>query len=494
MRKSGGFAAVDVGASSGRVVHGSFVGEELRAKEIYRFTNLPRTVNGALKWDIARIYRGTLTGLREAAQLDSSIAGIGIDTWAIDYGLLDRDGALIADPAHYRDARTEGVMESVHKEIGADTIYGLTGIQMLPFNTLYQLKATARSDLQRAHTLLLIPDLLAYLLTGSRVAEETNASTTQLYTPSTRGWCEPLVSYLDLPPRLLPPIVPPGTILGALTSGARSATGMPSAVVRTVGSHDTASAVVAVPAETDAFAYISCGTWSLVGLELSGPLITEGARQANFTNARGAFGTVRFLRNVMGLWLLQECLRWWRANDGRERSRLLASAAGLPAFRQVIDPDHSSFLLPGDMPKRIRDYCATTGQHVPQNRPALVRCILDSLALAYGDTLDVARNLTARDIEAVHLVGGGARNAVLCQLTADVCGLRVEAGPPEATAFGNLLVQASAAGCLPRDARELRRVVRRSTALQMYRPGGDAKNVRAARHLFTELVGRRGDI
>ncbi|MFD1931959.1 rhamnulokinase family protein [Nonomuraea mangrovi] len=446
------FTAVDLGASSGRVMRAEVTADRVELVEVHRFPNRPVTVAGTLHWDVLALYQDMLEGLRKAGEADS----IGIDSWAVDYGLLDDRGGLIGNPVHYRDARTARYTE----RLGADG-YQVNGLQFLPFNTLYQL---LESRLGHAETLLMIPDLLTYWLTGVKGAELTNASTTGLFDVRGRDWARPLIAELGLPMRIFPEISVPGTVVGPLNADVGREVGHGGVVTR-VASHDTASAVVAVPAQTPGFAYISCGTWSLVGVELDEPVLTGDSMAANFTNEAGVDGTIRYLRNVMGLWILQECMRVWGESD---LDGLLRAAALAEPYRMVIDPDDPGFLPPGDMPARIDAYCARTGQPSPGSRAQAVRCILESLALAYRRAVGDAARLSGREIEVVHIVGGGARNALLCQLTADATGLPVVAGPVEAAALGNVLVQARAMG-LAADPREL---VRRSQPLRTYHPGG----------------------
>jgi rhamnulokinase len=457
-------AAVDLGASSGRTMVARVGPGRLDLTETNRFRNEPVRVRGTLHWDILALYRGVLDGLREAGPVDS----IGIDTWAIDYGLLDSSGALLGNPVHYRDARTDGVMDKVLADIPAADLYATTGLQQLPFTTVYQLVAAAGSpQLAAARRLLLIPDLLAYWLTGEQRAEITNASTTQLLDVRHRTWSTDLIERVGLDPALLAPLCEPGETIGTHD-------GTP---VVAVGSHDTASAVVGVPAEGDRFAYISSGTWSLVGVELDRPVLSEDSRRANFTNELGVDGTVRYLRNVMGLWLLQECLRTWGNPD---LESLLREAAAVPAFASIVDPDDPVFLPPGDMPARIADACRRLDQPAPESPARTVRCIVDSLAVAYRRTVAEAQRLSGHAVDVVHVVGGGARNALLCQLTADACGLPVVAGPVEATALGNVLIQARARGAAGGTLTDLRRLLRDTQRLHRYEPRPDEKAWRAA--------------
>ncbi|AUS81797.1 rhamnulokinase [Actinoalloteichus sp. AHMU CJ021] len=482
-------AAVDLGASSGRVLLGRIGGGELSVTEAARFPNDPvRTVDGSgvsrLHWDVLGLYQRTLGGLAAAAQLGGTpLSSVGIDSWAVDYGLLDAEGALLGTPFHYRDARTEDILPELLDDVPAERIYDITGIQFMPINTLVQLRSrTGRAQLDHARTLLLIPDLLGYWLTGERVAEVTNASTTQLFDVRARRWSPELADAARIPPGLLPPVREPGLPLGAVHDEVASHHGLPAGLpVVTVGSHDTASAVVAVPATTERFGYVSCGTWSLVGLELDHPVLTDDSRRANFTNELGVDGTVRYLRNVMGLWLLQESMRAWRiAGQDHDIERLLADASREQPFRSVLDPDDPVFLAPGDMPARIADACRRAGQPVPETPAALTRCVLESLALAYARTLRTACELADRQVDVLHLVGGGCRNELLCQLTADACGIPVVAGPVEATALGNLLVQARAAGRselagLP----EMRALITSTQPLRRYEPDRSAATTSA---------------
>ncbi|MFC5924020.1 rhamnulokinase [Micromonospora vulcania] len=464
-------AAVDLGASSGRVMTARVEPGRLELDEAHRFRNEPVRVAGTLHWDVLALYRGVLDGLRAAGP----VASIGIDTWAVDYGLLDASGALLGNPVHYRDGRTDGVGDRVAKQLGAERLYTTTGLQHLPFNTLYQLvAATGTPQLDVAHRLLLIPDLIAYWLTGEVGAEVTNASTTQLYDLRRRAWATDLMRDAGIRSELFPPLREAGTLIGPV----RPELGLPGEpAVVAVGSHDTASAVVGVPATGAHFAYISCGTWSLVGVELDAPVLSEQSRRANFTNESGVDGTIRYLRNVMGLWLLQESLRTWGTTD---LPALLGQAAREPAFRSVVDPDDPAFLPPGDMPARIADACGRTGEPVPMTPAATVRCILDSLALAHRRAVAQAQLLSGRHVDAVHVVGGGARNELLCQLTADACGLPVLAGPVEATALGNVLVQARALGVLGGDLAALRAELRQSQQIVRYEPRGAETAWRAA--------------
>lgn len=468
------YAAVDLGASSGRVMVGHVGPDRLELAEAHRFPNRPVRLPEGLRWDILALYGGVLDGLRAAGRVDS----VGIDSWAVDYGLLDADGALLGNPVHYRDARTEGVAEKVWATVPAAELYAATGLQYAPFNTLYQL-AAARDSARLAHAkrLLLVPDLISYWLTGLQGTELTNASTTQLVDPTTRDWSYGVAERLGIDLGLFAPLRQPGDSAGVLRDEVLAETGLAGPIaVTAVGSHDTASAVTAVPAGGERFAYICTGTWSLAGLELDAPVLTEESRAANFTNELGLDGTVRYLRNIMGLWLLQECVREWGSPD---LAALLSAAAEAQPLRSVVDAGDAAFLAPGRMPARIAEACRATGQPVPDSPAGFTRCILDSLALAHRRAVADAMRLADRPVDVVHVVGGGARNALLCQLTADACGLPVVAGPAEAAALGNVLVQARAHG-LVGDRAAMRRLLARTQPLTRYEPRGDTAGWRAA--------------
>ncbi|MFF7857351.1 FGGY-family carbohydrate kinase [Streptomyces sp. NPDC007904] len=468
------YAAVDLGASSGRVMVGRVGPDSLELTEAHRFPNRPVRVPEGLRWDILGLYAGVLDGLRAAGPVDS----VGIDSWAVDYGLLDADGALLGNPVHYRDSRTDGVAEKVWASVPAGELYAATGLQYAPFNTLYQLAAARdTAQLARAERLLLIPDLLTYWLTGEQGTELTNASTTQLIDPRTRDWSHGLAERLGIDLGLFAPLRRPGDPAGVLRPEVLEETGLTGPVpVTAVGSHDTASAVAAVPAGGERFAYICTGTWSLAGLELDAPVLTEESRAANFTNELGLDGTVRYLRNIMGLWLLQECVRAWGEPD---LGALLKEAAKVPALRSVVDAGDAAFLAPGRMPERIAEACRASGQPVPVSPAEITRCILDSLALAHRGAVEDAQRLAGHPVDVVHIVGGGTRNTLLCQLTADACGLPVVSGPTEAAALGNVLAQARAHG-LVGDLAGMRRLLTRTQPLTRYEPRGGVRRWQAA--------------
>ncbi|MFC8391708.1 rhamnulokinase family protein [Streptomyces sp. NPDC057238] len=468
------YAAVDLGASSGRVMVGRVGPDSLELTEAHRFPNRPVRVPEGLRWDVLGLYAGVLDGLKAAGAVDS----VGIDSWAVDYGLLDADGALLGNPVHYRDSRTDGIAEKVWATVPAEELYAATGLQYAPFNTLYQLTAARESaQLASARRLLLIPDLLTYWLTGEQGTELTNASTTQLIDPRTRDWAHGVAERLGIDLSLFAPLRQPGDAAGVLRPEVLEETGLAGPVpVTAVGSHDTASAVAAIPADGERFAYICTGTWSLAGLELDAPVLTEESRAANFTNELGLDGTVRYLRNIMGLWLLQECVRAWGQPD---LGALLLDAAKVPALRSVVDAGDAAFLAPGRMPERIAEACRDSGQPVPATPAEITRCILDSLALAHRKAVEDAQRLAGQSADVVYIVGGGTRNALLCQLTADACGLPVVSGPTEAAALGNVLVQARAHG-LVGDLAGMRRLLTRTQLLTRYEPRGGTQRWQAA--------------
>ncbi|WP_443059786.1 rhamnulokinase [Streptomyces sp. NBC_00467] len=478
------FAAVDLGASSGRVMLGRAGPGVLELTEVHRFPNRPVRTGATLHWDILALYRGVLDGLRAAAAAAGGrLAGIGIDSWAVDYGLLDASGELLGNPVHYRDDRTKGVAEKVAAVLPAGELYAATGLQYLPFNTVYQLVAAhGTPQLAAARQVLMIPDLISYWLTGRAGTEITNASTTQLVDPRTRDWSPTVARRLGIDLSLFPPLRAPGDTAGTLRPEVLAETGLTGPVpVIVVGSHDTASAVLGVPADGEDFAYVATGTWSLAGVELPAPVLGEASRRANFTNELGVDGTVRYLRNIMGLWLLQECLRSWETQGrAQDLPALLDAAAAAVPLRSVVDASDPAFIAPGDMPRRIADACLRTGQPEPRTEAETVRCVLDSLALAHRQAVEDAVRLSGRSVSRVHIVGGGMRNTLLCRLTAQATGLPVVAGPAEAAAFGNLLVQARAAGAVTGGLGDLRALLRATQELRVHEPGCASGTTREA--------------
>ncbi len=463
------YLAFDLGASGGRAVLGTLDGGRLHLEEIHRFPNGPVAVRGTLYTDILRLWCDVQEGIR-AAQ-DADLAGVGVDTWGVDFGLLDARGALLGSPVHYRDARTDDAMDYVFQKVPRREVFEQTGIQFMQLNTLFQLAAQVKAEdpiLAAADTLLLLPDLLNYWLTGRAASEFSIATTTQCYNPRTGTWAAPLLEALEIPTHLFTEIVPTGTVLGPLdVEGVAFPREVP--VIATAG-HDTASAVAAVPAQDAHFVYISSGTWSLMGAEVPQPIINDKCLAYNFTNEGGINNTIRLLKNISGLWLVQECRRVWaEAGDGYSYDELVMLAEHAPPFGSLIDPDASEFLPPGDMPARIRAFCKRTGQDEPADRGAVIRCALESLALRYRLTLNHLEDLLGWQASVIHIVGGGSKNALLCQLTADATGRAVVAGPDEATAIGNVMVQAMATGHLA-SLEEGRAIVAQSGALTRYAP------------------------
>jgi rhamnulokinase len=448
------FAAVDLGASSGRVMLGRWDGARIALEERHRFANGPVAVGGHRYWDALRLWDEIKTGLaRSAERADGRILGVGVDSWGVDFALLDRDGRLVGNPYHYRDRRTDGVPELVYQRVSRADLYAETGIQPMQINTLFQLFAMVRAgdpQLKIAATLLPMPNLFSHWLGGEQAAEYTHATTTGCLSARTRRWATGLLGSLKIPPSLFPAIAEPGTVLGAMRSDVAAEVGVSGTTsVFAVGCHDTASAVAAIPELGPRGAYISSGTWSLMGVEAEQPIITDRSREAGFSNEGGVAGTTRVLKVIAGLWLIQECQRRWR-HDGLDATwdELIAMAEAAPPFGPLIDPDSPAFLSPDDMPSAIRDACRDSGQRPPESVGAIVRCCLESLVVRYRATLEELEGAVGHGLDTIHIVGGGSRNHLLCQLTADACGRPVIAGPVEAAALGNIMVQAIAAGVL----------------------------------------------
>jgi rhamnulokinase len=469
--------AVDLGAQSGRVVLGSFDGRRLDVREVHRFPNVPVGTCGVLQWDILRLFGDVLEGLRAAGAEAGSIDSVGVDSWGIDFGMLDRRGRLLQNPVHYRDARRAAAVEAALSAVPARELYERTGIQHLPINTIFELAALAADAdpvLEVAETLLLIPDLMHYWLGGRPAVEQTNATTTQCWDAREGAWAFDILDRLEIPARLFPEIVRPGTELGALSHDVAADTGLARVKVIAPATHDTGSAVAAVPFRQPRSAYVSAGTWSCVGVEIEHPVIDDKTFAVNVTNEGGVGETFRLLRNVTGLWLLQECRRTW-ALEGHQLGfdELISMADEAPPLRFLIDPDDERFAPPGDMPRRIREFCLETGQDEPMDPAAVVRCILESLALGHARVVRLLDQATGADPEEIHVVGGGAQNELLCRWTASAAGRPVLAGPVEAAAIGNLVVQAIALGELASIA-EARELIRASFEPVVYEPDGAA--------------------
>ena len=472
------FLALDLGAESGRGLLGTVSDRKIELTEVHRFPNGPVRTGNELHWDTLRLWSEMKQALALAVKETDRLAGIGVDTWGVDFGLLARDGQLLGNPFHYRDARTNGILEKAFEIVPREKIFEQTGLQFMQLNTLFQLLAMRLQNsplLDAAETMLLMPDLFNYWFTGRKCAEFTIATTTQAYDPRQGQWAADLIEKMGLPRRIFPEIVPTGTVLGALRSEVREETGAGDIPVICPAEHDTGAAVAAVPAvEGKSWAFLSSGTWSLMGMEVDKPVINEHALRFNFTNEGCFGGTFRFLKNILGLWLIQECRRTWE-REGKSFSydRLAKMAAEAEPFLAILNPDDPSFLAPGDMPARIAEFCQRTGQKVPTEPGQIVRVCLEGLAMSYRQTLERIEICTGRRIDVLHAVGGGIQNTQLCQWTADVLGRAVVAGPIEATATGNIAIQAIATGVLA-DLPTARRVIARSFEPIVYEPANSA--------------------
>jgi rhamnulokinase len=465
------YLAIDLGAESGRVMLGSLAGGRLSVEEIHRFANVPVRIQGTLRWDLLNLFSEMKEGLRKAAARGEPISGISTDAWGVDYVLFREREPMVTNAFHYRDSRTDGAMEKVFAKVPADRIFADTGIQFMPINTLYQLFMDAQQRpevLEWADRFLNIGDYFNYLLAGTPYGEASLASTSQLYNPVQKDWAWDLIARLGLPKKLFPPLVLPGTGLGPLLSEVALETNLKGAKVIAGCSHDTAAAVAAVPGQGQDWAFLSSGTWSLLGTELGAPLINADSRKYNFTNEAGYGGTILFRKNIVGLWIVQECRRAW-AEMGNEYAyeELTAMAEAAEPLRSLIRPEDARFGKPGRMPGKLADYCRETGQPVPTDPGSMIRCVLESLALLYARTLGECAAATGRRFRALHVVGGGSRNRLLNQLTADALQLPAHAGPVEATAIGNLLIQARTLG---HETGDLRSVVRRSFPIETFSP------------------------
>ena len=479
--------AFDFGASSGRAILGSYADGKIELKEIHRFSNDPVEVNGTLYWDVLRLYYEIKQGITKAVH-DGGFDAIGIDTWGVDFGLVDKKGNLLANPVNYRDSRTEGMMEEAFKLVPKEELYGATGTQLMRINTLFQLMALKIKEpelLERADKMLLMPDLFAYFLTGVQRAEYTEVSTTNMLNPNTGDWAWDVLDKLGIRRDLLPEMIDAGQVYGMLKSEICEELGCPQVPVIAVATHDTGSAVAAVPATAENFIYISCGTWSLFGTELPKPVINDKTAGFNFTNEGGFNRTTRLLKNIMGLWITNEARRQW-IREGVECSfgQLAQEALEAAPLKAFVDPDDPSFELPGNEPRRIQDFCRATGQKVPEGRGEIMRCIYESLALKYRYTHRALEEITGLKYDAIHMIGGGTQATLLCQMAADACGVPVIAGPIEATAMGNVAVQLMALGEIG-SLEEARKVVGASEALVTYLP----TNTEAYDAVYDRFVG-----
>jgi rhamnulokinase len=483
--------AFDLGAESGRAVLGRLEGGRLAVREIHRFPNTPHRISGHLHWDIFALFEEIKKAMRVcAADVPVGPASIAVDTWGVDFGLLARDGSILGLPFCYRDSRTQGAMEDYFKLVPREALYEATGIQFMPFNTIFQIYSMVRDRsplLDAAADLLFMPDLFNYLLTGKKASEFTMATTSQIFNPRTRSWNPGLFQAMGISKKILQNVLDPGTVLGPLLQEVAAETGLGEVPVVATASHDTGAAVAAVPARGKNWAYISSGTWSLVGVEEKAPIITKEALDRNFTNEGGVAGTIRFLKNVTGLWLVQQCRKAWEGARALSYDELTRLAGEAPPFRALIDPDDPVFLNPADMPEAIRTFCAKTGQNPPDTEASFIRSILESLALKYRLVIDQMEQVIGHSIERIHIIGGGSRNRLLCQFAADATGRPVSAGPAEATAVGNILVQALALK-LVGSHEGMRTIVRDSFEPEEYEPRQDAAWRKAFERFRTVLA------
>jgi len=471
------YLGIDLGAESGRVMAGLWDGKRMRLEELHRFPNGPVEIGGSLRWDVLRLWSEIQHGLTAAARrYRKAVQSVAVDTWGVDFALLSASDELLGQPFHYRDERTRGVMERAFRRVPRAEIFAATGLQFLPFNTLYQLLAVQKNNpelLEMADCLLMMPDYFHWCLSGIRAAEFTNATTTQFFDPAKQGWSRKLLKRFNLPTKMLPHVVSPGTRLGPLLDSVSRHTGLGRIDVIAPASHDTGSAVAAVPTThkgEGSWAYLSSGTWSLMGIELKKAQLSQRVLEFNLTNEGGVDGTYRLLKNISGLWLIQQCKRVFdNAGNKLDYGQLVRRAKAAPAMKSVIDPDDARFMNPADMPLAIQQFCRATRQPAPRTEGALVRCVLESLALKYQTVLGCLEEIGGKRIEVIHIVGGGSRNELLNQFAADACQRPILAGPVEATVLGNVLLQARAAGEIS-SLTELRAVVRASCEVRGFEP------------------------
>lgn len=484
--------AFDYGASSGRGMLGKFNGNKLSISEIHRFSNNPITINGSLYWDIMNLFKEMKVGISKCINnCKSDIAGIGVDTWGVDFGLLDSNGELLRNPYHYRDPRTNGMIDIASKYVSKQEIYDITGISFQKFNTLYQLlsmKETNHPVYKRSETLLFIPDLLNYFLTGIKSSEYTITSTSQMLDSKTNNWAVDMLKEMDLSFNILADIINPGTIVGKIKKEITEELNINNIPVIAVCEHDTASAVVAVPSSNMECAYISSGTWSLLGIEASMAIINKDSYKLNYTNEGGINKTIRFLKNIIGLWILQECKREWDSSgEILEYNELILLAEKAKPFNSLIDPDKDAFYSPGQMVKKIVNFCKMTGQKIPETKGEITRCVLESLALKYRMAVEELEDIIGYSISEIHIVGGGSQNKMLNQFTANSTGKKVISGPVEATAIGNLMVQLLALNEV-KDLEQIRTIIKNSFLIQEYEPS-DLELWDEAYDRFKKLVG-----
>ena len=484
----------DFGASSGRAMLGTLENGKLEIREVHRFLNDPVTLCGRFVWDVPRLVYEMKQALLKISHMDVKLDAIGIDTWGVDYGLLDKNGKLLGLPVHYRDERTQGMREKVREIVPDAELFARTGIAYNTFNTIYQLFAMRQEgdpQLDAASDLLFMSDLLTYFLTGAKGTDYTMASTSQMLNPVTRNWDRALLEKLGIPTAMLGAVELPGVVRGTLLKEIAKECGVDEIPVIAVGGHDTACAVAAVPAQGGDYAFLSSGTWSLLGAELDEPLCTEGVMKANYTNEGTVDGRIRLLKNIMGLWIIQECKREWdRRQDAVDFAELVEMAIGAPAFKAIIDVDDPCFLAPGDMPNRIQEYCRRTGQAVPQGRGEISRVVYEGLALKYRWAIErLEQDMLKKRVNALHIVGGGSKNVLLNRFTAEAIQRPVITGPGEGTVIGNLLMQAKALGAIG-DIAELRGVVEASFPTKKYIPETDGADWDAAYARYLEMFAK----
>lgn len=490
MKKTYRLLSFDFGASSGRAVLGTFDGETLDLQEIHRFQNDPVAVNGTMYWDVLRLFFEVKQALIKSKGY-GALDGIGVDTWGVDFGLLDADGRLLENPVHYRDARTAGMLEKAFAYLPKSEFYSITGNQFMEINTAFQLLSLRENRpalLERAETLLFMPDLFNFMLTGKTCTEYSIASTSQLLDAKQRVWSKRVLSALELPERLFTEIVPTATKVGTLQPDLCEELGLTPAEVIAVAGHDTQCAMASVPTDKEDFLFLSCGTWSLLGTELSAPIINSAAEECNVTNEGGYAGKASFLKNIIGLWLIQETRRQWqKEGENLSFAEMETLARAATPYRSFIDPDAPEFVPAGNIPRRVQEYCRKTGQPVPETKGEILRCIYDSLSLKYRYAVGQIETCTEKQYDALHIVGGGVKDTLLCQLTADAIGKPVVAGPVEATVYGNLVLQLLALGAV-QDLKEAREIVRRSDKVNTFTPNASAQ-VDAAYKTFLEVNG-----
>ncbi len=469
--------AFDFGASSGRAIIGAFDGKKIELHEVHRFSNDPVKINGTVYWDVQRLFHEIKQGILKAKE-DGGFDSIGIDTWGVDFGLLRKDGTLIENPIHYRDARNDGMVEAAQKYMSKEEMYDITGIQFMDFNTIFQLLSLKENRpyiLEEADKLLFMPDLLNYMLSGVKSTEYSIATTSQMVDLQTKDWSEEILNRFGIKKDLLTPIAPTGAIIGKLSDEICEELGVKKADIISVAAHDTQSAITAAPCEYDDFAFISCGTWSLFGTEVKEPIINEASKKLNVTNEGGYNYTTAFLKNICGLWLIQESRRQW-IREGKEYSYadLEKLALECEPFKCFIDPDAPEFAPMGNLPQRVKDYCKKTGQYVPETVGEIIRCIYESLALKYRFTFDGIKECTGKDYDRIHVMGGGTKDKLLLKMTAESCNVNVYGGPIEATALGNIAVQLMSIGAI-KDIKEARKIIADGENLKLYEPENNAQ-------------------